>query len=84
MLKREQAEPIIRTLYNKAETIRGKEYQKALKMLGELDDEQRKVVEDLTQIITERILHNPVIDLRKAAEHNDINIMAAAKKTIQT
>jgi glutamyl-tRNA reductase len=80
ILKREEAEPIVMNICSKAEEIRQKELKKALKMLGKIDIKEKKVIEDLTQVITERILYEPVINLRKAAEYNDINTLKTAKK----
>jgi glutamyl-tRNA reductase len=80
ILKREEAEPIVVNICSKAEEIRQKELKKALKMLGKIDIKEKKVIEDLTQVITERILYEPVINLRKAAEYNDINTLKTAKK----
>lgn len=37
-------------------------------MLGELDEEQKKVVEQLNHAIVEGILSNPMDTLRKASE----------------
>ncbi|WP_455276185.1 glutamyl-tRNA reductase [[Eubacterium] cellulosolvens] len=80
ILKREEAEPIVMNICSKAEEIRQKELKKALKMLGEIDIKEKKVIEDLTQVITERILYEPVMNLRKAAEYSDINTLKTAKK----
>jgi glutamyl-tRNA reductase len=80
ILKREEAEPIVMNICSKAEEIRQKELKKALKMLGKMDLKEKKVIEDLTQVITDRILYEPVINLRKAAEYNDINTLKTAKK----
>ncbi|MCW4033404.1 MAG: glutamyl-tRNA reductase [Candidatus Bathyarchaeota archaeon] len=80
ILKREEAEPIVTNLCSKAEEIRLKELKKALKMLGKMDVKEKKVIEDLTQVITERILYDPVMNLRKAAEYSDINTLKTAKK----
>ena len=83
ILKREEAEPIVTNLCNKAEEIRLKELKKALKMLGKMDIKEKKVVEDLTQVITERILYDPVMNLRKAAEYSDINTLKTTKKRMK-
>ncbi|RLI47020.1 glutamyl-tRNA reductase [Candidatus Bathyarchaeota archaeon] len=73
MLKRKQVEPIISAMCCRAEEIRCKELKKALRMLGKLDDEQRKVIDNLTHKLTERILYHPIVKLRKAAESGDVN-----------
>jgi len=80
MLKRKQAEPIISAMCGRAEEIRRKELKKALKMLGKLDAKQRKVIEDLTHKLTERILYPPIIKLRKAATSGDVNKVSIAQE----
>lgn len=80
MLKRKQAEPIISAMCGRAEEIRRKELEKALKMLGKLDDKQRKVIEDLTHKLTERILYHTIIKLRKAAASGDVNKVSIAQE----
>ncbi len=71
MLKRKQVEHLISAICCRAEKVRCKELKKALKMLGKFDASQRKVVDDLTQKLTERILYSPILKLRKAAESGD-------------
>lgn len=80
MLKRKQVEPIISAMCGRAEEIRCKELKKALKMLGKLDDNQRKVVENLTRKLTQLILYQPIIKLRKAAERDDVNKVSIAQE----
>lgn len=79
-LKRKRVDPLISALCNKAEEIRRKELEKALKMLGKLDDDQRKVVDDLTMVLVKRILHHPLMNLRKAAVSGNINTISAARE----
>jgi glutamyl-tRNA reductase len=54
--------------------------KKALKMLGKFDASQRKVIDDLTQKLTERILYHPILKLRKAAESGDITKVLFAQE----
>lgn len=80
MLKLEQAKPLISALLHKAEEIRRKELKKALRMLGKLDDDQQKVIDDLTLVLIERILHHPIRNLRNAAVNGDVNTISVAQK----
>jgi glutamyl-tRNA reductase len=80
MLKLEQAKPLISALLHKAEEIRRKELKKALRMLGKLDDDQQKVIDDLTLVLIERILHHPIKNLRNAAVNGDVNTISVAQK----
>ena len=80
MLKREQAEPVISALCSKAEEIRRRELKKSLRMLGEIDDKQRRVINDLTSVLIERILYYPILNIRKAALNGDVNTISTAQK----
>jgi glutamyl-tRNA reductase len=79
-MKRLEAEPVVDTLFKKVHTIRQRELGKALQMLGELDEEQKKVVEQLSHAIVEGILSNPMDTLRKASEDGDKELMKAVLK----
>lgn len=80
MLKQEQAEPIISALLHKAEEVRQKEIKHAMRLIGELTANQQKVIDDLTFILIERILHYPIKNLRKAAANGDENIISVVQK----
>ena len=79
-MKRLEAEPVVDTLFKKVHTIRQRELGKALQKLGELDEEQKKVVEQLSHAIVEGILSNPMDTLRKASEDGDKELMKAVLK----
>jgi glutamyl-tRNA reductase len=78
-MKRLEAEPVVDTLFKKVHTIRERELGKALQML-DLDEEQKKVVEQLSHAIVEGILSNPMDMLRKASEDGDKELMKAVLK----
>jgi glutamyl-tRNA reductase len=80
MLQREQAEPIISAIWSSAEEIRRRELTKALKMIGNLDNEQHRIIDDLTQVLVKRILHHPVENLRKAAEKGKTNVISTVRE----
>jgi glutamyl-tRNA reductase len=80
MLKRERAEPVIAALCSKAEEIRRRELNKALRMLGEVNDKQQKVINDLTLVLIERILYHPILNMRKAAINGDFDTILVAQK----
>ncbi|MEM3017886.1 MAG: glutamyl-tRNA reductase [Candidatus Bathyarchaeia archaeon] len=67
-LRRRRLEPLISELYILAEEIRRREFMKASKLLGNIGEDQLAVVEKLTKVIVEKILHNPVSNLRRAGE----------------
>ncbi len=75
-LKRLEVEPIISHIRASAEEIRQKEIIKALKMLGDLNGKE-KIVDDLTQIVVDRVFCDIIKNIRNAAEKDDIMVMKA-------
>jgi glutamyl-tRNA reductase len=78
ILKRRRFESIISQIFGQAEDIRRQEFMKAYKLLGEINNDQHKILEKLTRVIVVKILQNPVINLRKAAERGDTEIRKIA------
>ncbi len=58
--------PTIAEMREHAEKIRGEELKRAYKRLPELSEADRKVIEKLTESITNKMLHEPTTRLRKA------------------
>lgn len=80
MVNEARVEPLISAVYKRAEQVRRRELQKALTMLGNLEDGQREVIEDLTHVLIKRVLHSSVMNLRRAAENGEANLMALAQE----
>jgi len=80
ILKRKLSEPVISSLCNEVENIRRKELEKAYKMIGDLNEQSRLIINDLTQILVKRILYQPIINLRKAAINNNLNLIKNTQK----
>jgi glutamyl-tRNA reductase len=76
-LRRENAEPIISDVYHRAEEIRLEELGKALSKLN-LTTEQEEVLEYMSQRIVEKVLNGPAMNLRRAAEKGDSQILTVA------
>jgi glutamyl-tRNA reductase len=82
-LGRMLSEPLVSAIYIKADRIREQELTKALRMVGNLSQEQKVVIENLTKELAERILQQPVESLRKGALNRDATLMSAAKKLFE-
>ncbi|MEM2759744.1 MAG: glutamyl-tRNA reductase [Nitrososphaerales archaeon] len=78
-MRRLEVEPVVDTLFKKVHMIRQRELGKALQLL-DLDEEQKKVVEQLSHAIVEGILSNPMDALRRASEDGDKELMKAVLK----
>jgi glutamyl-tRNA reductase len=66
-----------------AEEIRKRELNKALRMLGEINDKQEKIIDDLTRVLVERVLYHPILNLRKAALNGDSGMILVAQKLFE-
>jgi glutamyl-tRNA reductase len=73
--------PVIKGLQKKAEEIRLKELERSSSVLSNLTDEQRKAIDLLTQSIARKIIHDPIICLKKESrgEHSDSTLDTALR-----
>lgn len=74
-LRRNDMEPTIARLFQKADDIRVRELSKALKSLGEDDPNKIKILEKMSESISEGIMSAPVGHLRDASENNDSDLV---------
>lgn len=77
-LRKRRFDPLISQICNQAEHIRKREFMKAHKLLGKIDNDQQRIIEKLTRIIVDKIMQNPVNNLRRAAENEDTEIQEIA------
>ncbi len=79
-MKRLEAEPIVKDVFKNIDNLRSKELQKALSMLGEIDEDKKKIVDDLTKAIVESIVSTPMNNLRKETEQGNDDLLNAVTK----
>jgi glutamyl-tRNA reductase len=79
-MKRLDAEPLVKDVFTNADSLRIKELQKALLMLGESDKKRIKIIEDLTKAVVESIVSIPMNNLRKASEQGNPELLEIASK----
>ncbi len=79
-MNRLDAEPIVKDVFKNIDSLRVKELKKALRMLGESDEEKIKIIDELTKAVVESILSQPMNNLRKASEHGNPDVLEAASK----
>ncbi len=77
-LKHLEVEPLISHIRASAEEIRRKEIIKAFKMLGNLNGKE-KIVDDLTQVVVDRVFYDIINNIKDAAEKDDAMVMKAAE-----
>ena len=79
-MKRLDAEPIVKDVFKNIDSLRSKELQKALSMLGETDEKRVKIIDELTKALVESIVSAPMNNLRKASEQGNPELLDAASK----
>lgn len=60
--------PVIKALCERGEEIRDAELEKALRKLGPLSEREEKIVHSMANSIVNKLLHSPIIQLRKHAQ----------------
>jgi glutamyl-tRNA reductase len=80
-LYRIDVEGIIRDLFKEAEKVRQRELGKALRMLGDgLGEREKRIIDDLTRVIVNRLTSPIAENIRKAAEQGDQEAVKVAEK----
>ncbi len=82
-LKKLSVRLIISSLLANAEEIRQREMSKAINMLGDVDEKQRRVIDDLTSILIKQTYLPIIENLRSAASNNDKKIIDMAIKLFE-
>ncbi len=67
------AEPMIRALRLRAETVREQELDRAIKSLPDLNHDGQRVLDALTRSIVNRLLHDPTVFLKKRASKSELD-----------
>ncbi|MFM7796273.1 MAG: glutamyl-tRNA reductase, partial [Candidatus Nitrosotenuis sp.] len=79
-MRRLEIEPVVKEIFKDIDSRRTRELEKALRMLGEIDSSQVKIIDDLTKAIVEGVISEPMNNLRKASEQADTDLVKAAAK----
>lgn len=81
-LRAEDAVSTIRHYRHKAEQLRDEEVEKALRLLRRGDNPET-VLQDLARNITNKLLHNPTVQLRKAGSEGRSDVIDFAQKLFE-
>lgn len=79
-MNRLDAEPIVKDVFKNIDSRRKKELEKAIQLLGEIDGEKIKIIDELTKAVVESIVSQPMNNLRKASEDGDYEVLETASK----
>ena len=66
-----EPEPIVKDVFASVDSLRKKELEKALQMLGETDENKIKIIDELTKAVVESIVSIPVSSSKKATEQEN-------------
>jgi glutamyl-tRNA reductase len=71
-LNRKTADEYLASLHTWAETVRVRERERALTRLGAADEKTAAVIDDLTRVLTKKLLTDATYSIRTSAEEGDI------------
>jgi glutamyl-tRNA reductase len=71
-LNRRNADDVLASLHTWAETIRIRERDRAMARLGDADPKTAEVVDDLTRVLSRKILTDATFSVRASAEEGDL------------
>jgi glutamyl-tRNA reductase len=74
--------PTIVSLRDRVEEIRAAELQKAMSRMGDLTAEQRETIASMTTAMINKILHQPMSELRRRAVHQDGHVYSAVLRRL--
>jgi glutamyl-tRNA reductase len=79
-MKRLDAEPLVKNVFKNIDSLRQKEFEKAISMLNEKDERKIKIIEELTKSVVESIVSTPMNNIRKASEQGEPDLLEVASK----
>jgi glutamyl-tRNA reductase len=79
-MKRLDAEPLVKEVFKNIDSLRQKEFEKAISMLDEKDEKKIKIIEELTKAVVESIVSTPMNNIRKASEQGKPDLLEVASK----
>jgi glutamyl-tRNA reductase len=82
LLRRTAADEMLALLYTWAESIRGRERDRALARLGMVDERTQTIVDDLTRALTKKLLADVTTTIRTSAERGDLNTAETLTRAI--
>jgi glutamyl-tRNA reductase len=79
-MKRLDAEPLVKDVFKNIDSLRQKEFEKAISMLDEKDEKKIRIIEELTKALVESIVSTPMNNIRKASEQGNPDLLEVASK----
>jgi len=66
-MKKKESEPLVKDVFASVDSLRKKELEKALQMLGETDQQKIKIIDELTKAVVENFISIPTVT-KKSSE----------------
>ena len=79
-MKRLEAEPIVKDVFKNIDEIRIRELEKAMNMIGDIEPDKKKIIDDLTKSVVENIVSVPMNNLRKETEQGNTELIDTVGK----
>ncbi|NOZ00633.1 MAG: glutamyl-tRNA reductase [Deltaproteobacteria bacterium] len=73
-------QPLIGRLRKKSMQLKDQELKRALREMGEVTDEQRRTMEMMASSIVDKMLHNPIMALRRSVQDERDDVAEAVKE----
>lgn len=77
-------EPLVSEIYRKAEELRQRELERAVRKLAESDSKKLAILDRFSRELVERIMQIPVEQLNKAALEDEKELISAAERLFKT
>jgi glutamyl-tRNA reductase len=81
-LNRKTADDILAALHTWAKAVRTRERDKAVARLGNMDEKTAEVIDDLTRVLSKKLLTDATFAIRASAEAGDLEAAEALLKAI--
>jgi glutamyl-tRNA reductase len=81
-LNRKSADEYLASLYTWAETVRVRERERAISRMGSPDEKTTGIVDDLTRVLTKKLLTDATFSIRTSAEEGDLVAAEALVRAI--
>jgi glutamyl-tRNA reductase len=81
-INRRSADDVLAALHTWAEAVRIRERDRAISRMGCADQKVAEIVDDLTRVLTKKLLTDATFSIRESAEEGDIAVAKALVKAI--
>ena len=70
---------MVSAIWGSADEIRSRELDRALSLIEDIDEEQRRTIEKFSRVLVTKLLHNPINAIRAAAVSENFETIRTAE-----